>query len=130
LYTPFRIHDVQIEHESPRIVLHLLNRQEYQTISDHVNQHLRGTPVAKEKLLERGRYWVAQKKIDKAVNYYKKLFTILLSEEKKYIHCINTELQGLYAEEQESCMDLHTTFLHYMIRFFLFRNTSSSSPAQ
>ncbi|CAF1270514.1 unnamed protein product, partial [Didymodactylos carnosus] len=113
LYTPFRISEVKMEEELSRVVLHLLDNDDLARISNEMEQQFKGTPCETEKLLERGKYWEGRGDIGKAVEYYKKLFTILLSNENERIETINDKLGQLYTEEQEGGMERRHCSLTY-----------------
>ena len=101
LYSPFRICEVNMEENPSRVVLQLLDHDDLATISNEVEQTFKDTPCAIEKLLARGKYWEERNEIRRAVDYYKNLFTILLSDEKELVESISDKLQKLYSEEQE-----------------------------
>ena len=74
-------------------------------------QQFKDTPCETEQLLKYGKYCEERNEIDKAVNYYKKLFTILLSDEKERIETICNKLEILYSEEEKVSIDSSETFL-------------------
>jgi hypothetical protein len=104
LYTSFRVNRIQRDIKPTRVVLHLLGREELDQMSNEMEGEFQNTCCAREKLLAPGEVWKQRGDIANAVEYYQKLFTILLSNENERMETIMVRLEALYTNEEERSM--------------------------
>ena len=100
LYASFRVREIHRDIQPTRVVLDLLGREEVDRMSNEIDEEFRNTLCDTENLLEPGRERQRRGEIARAVEYYQRLFTILLSVEAEPIETIMTQLQTLDSDEQ------------------------------
>jgi hypothetical protein len=100
LYTSFRVDQIRTENNRQRVALRLLAREELDQMSNEVEEGFRNERCGSETLLAPGEEWSRRDDITRAVEYYQKLFSILLSNAEEPVEAITERLREMCDDEE------------------------------